>query len=225
MSDGNFRYCILYVNDDKLRRVMDVIKRHLPEDRGTVFYPLMEYYRRGDKEVKTKPMFPGYVFLYTDLNIKEVHDLLSSNHGEINTGLRELALSSMRKSDPNILFKDDESDVFELSDVYSDEKEFLDYLREREGLLKMSSGYEEGKQHYVVMEGPLKVYEKKIKSVDKHNRKAFLEFEINGKRAQAGFNCMPKAHWFPNKDASVVKLDDGSEVDLNELKNNWMTIR
>ena len=89
----------------------------------------------------------------------------------------------------------------------------------------MSSGYEcvdKGKKTYVVMEGPLKAYEDRIVAVDKHNRKAFLEFEFNGRRAQAGFNCMPKAHWFPEEDSQVVKLSDNTEVDLTELMRNIM---
>ena len=86
-----------------------------------------------------------------------------------------------------------------------DEQEewFLNYLREGNGLLTMSSGYEyeiqihkskkekKAIKKYKVMEGPLKVYEDKIKKVDKHERLAFLDFEVNGWCAQAGFNCLP----------------------------------
>ena len=60
----------------------------------------------------------------------------------------------------------------------------------------MSAGYEENNR-YVVMAGPLKAYEDKIDDVDKHNRNAFLSFEINGKQAQAGFECKPREFWFP----------------------------
>ena len=120
-----------------------------------------------------------------------------------------------------------------------DEQEewFLNYLREGNGLLAMSSGYEyeiqihkskkekKAIKKYKVMEGPLKVYEDKIKKVDKHERLAFLDFEVNGWCAQAGFNCLPRSHWEPKNDSNIVRFDDGSEADLAELKNKIMTIK
>ena len=77
----------------------------------------------------------------------------------------------------------------------------------------------------VVLEVSLRAYADRIINVDKHNRRAFLEFEINGSRAQAGFNCLPKAHWFPNKNSKIVKFEDDTEVDLGELQERIMTIK
>ncbi len=76
-----------------------------------------------------------------------------------------------------------------MSDVNPAEHEFLDCLRQSNGLLTMSSGYQEGKgdyKHFVVMDGSLKIYSDKIVDVDKHNRKAFLGFELNGRRCTSG---------------------------------------
>ena len=236
MSDRQFRYCILYITKAEQQRVINILRENIDEDRGEVFYPCMEYYRRDAKKVMTKPIFPGYVFLYTDLNMKEVHDIVREHRVEINSRIRELALARELMSDKNFLYsKEDEDMMFVLSDVNSEETGFLDYLRKGNGLLTMSSGYEtvekyrdknkreKVKKSYVVMEGPLKAFEKKIRKVDKHERRAYLEFEINGSWAQAGFNCLPKAHWYPDKDSRIVKLTNGVEVDLDELKKSIMT--
>ena len=215
----------------------------MPEERGEVFYPCMEYYRRDKKAVMTKPIFPGYVFLYTDMNIKEVHNMIRDHRAEISSGMRELALANEWLTDKNyLLSKSDRDGIYDLSDVDAEETEFLDYLREGNGLLAMSSGYEvvehmpkkTGKNHgkgedvkktYVVMEGPLKAYQEKITKVDKHERRAYLKFEINGNRAQAGFNCMPKAHWFPQNNSRIVRLSDNTEVDLDEVQRSVMTVK
>lgn len=217
----------------------NIIEKHLPKGRGEVFYPCMEYYRRDDKKVQVKAVFSNYLFLYTDLNIKEVHELVREHRVEIASGIRELALSERWMSDPNFLFTDnDDNKFYELSDVDEDETEFLDYLRLGNGLLSMSYGYEyevqkkkkkgekkaKSETRYVVMEGPLKIYENKIRRIDKHNRMAFLKFEIKGRQAQAGFECKPKAHWFPQKDSQIMYLDDGTEFDVSELKRSVMTV-
>ena len=234
------RYCILYIQEAEHQKLINIIRKHMPKERGEVFYPCMEYYRRDVKAVKVKPIFPGYVFLYTDLNIKEVHNMIRDHRAEINSGMRELALAKEWMADKNFLIsKADDDKLYDLSDVDEEEAKFLDYLRKGNGLLTMSSGYEvvekipskkgnkkeDIKRTYVVMEGPLKVYEKKIKKVDKHERLAYLGFEINGNRAQAGFNCLPKAHWFPDENSKIVTFADGTETDLTELERKVMTVK
>ena len=234
MGDKRFRYCVLYILDADQHKLTGMIEKYLPKSRGEVFYPCMEYYRRDDKKVRIKAIFPGYVFLYTDMNMKEVHQLIREHRTELmETVVRELALSEQRVSDPEILFDEmAEGGIYDLSDVGEEEEAFIDTLREGNGLLAMSSGYEQvdigrrgREKKYVVMEGPLRAYADRIIKVDKHNRRAFLEFEINGSRAQAGFNCLPKAHWFPNSNSRLVIFEDKTEVDLGELKDRIMTLK
>ena len=235
--DRKFRYCVLCIFGTEQQKFINILNQHIPEGRGEAFYPCMEYYRRDKKETMIKPIFPGYIFLYTDLNVREVHELVLNHRAKIRSGIRELALANERMDNENSLFsKDDEDAILDLSDVDEEEKEFLDQLRLGNGLLTMSSGYEVvekirkkgGKadinRYWVVMEGPLKVYEKRIVKVDKHERRAYLEFKINGNHAQAGFNCLPKSHWLPDKKARIAKLSDGVEVDLDELQKSIMTV-
>ena len=77
----------------------------------------------------------------------------------------------------------------------------------------------------MVMDGPLKPFEDMIANVDKHNRKAFLKFEVDGRKAQAGFECKPKAHWFEDSSSKLATLSDGSEVDLNELRQKVLSAK
>lgn len=195
----------------------------MPKENGEAFIPCMELYRRGKKKVEKVPIFTGYVFLYTSLNIKEVHEMLMGCRAGLKHTFRELALQVWWMDAPDFLC-DERGDcgIYGLSDLNGEESEFLDMLRQGNGLLSMSCGYEENKKYHV-MEGPLKAYEDKIQKVDKHNRKAFLRFEIHGRQARAGFECKPKAYWFPGEETKIVTISDGTEVDLEELKRRLTT--
>lgn len=219
-----FRYSVLYILDAEQHKLKGIIEKYLPKGRGEVFIPRMELYRRGEKKVKEITIFPGYVFLYTDMDIREVHEMLKDCRAEQNFVLRELALKERWASDREFLYGETEDGaLLELSDLDEEETEFLDILREGNGLLTMSCGYEEnGKYH--VMEGPLKAFEEKIEKLDKHNRKAFLKFQINGRQVRAGFECKPKTHWYPKDNSRIVKLSDDAEVDLDELIQKVMKI-
>ena len=131
IQDGNagkkkFRYCILYIQDGEQHKLLGLLERHLSKDRGEAFYPCMEYYRRGEKKILTKAIFPGYVFLYTNLDIREVHQLVVGHKSELNAGMRELALAGLRVSDPDIIYKEDPGGVCDLSDVSAEEEDYLD---------------------------------------------------------------------------------------------------
>ena len=223
-SRKKFRYCVLYIQERRQQRLKEIIERHIPKDRGEVFCPYMEYYRRGEKKIKIRAIFPGYVFIYSDMNILEIHELLKQHWREINMPMRELALRERQIAEPDFLHRQSENVEFDLSDLNSQEEKFLDFLRMGDGLLRMSSGYEED-HTYHVMEGPLRAYEEQIQAVDKHNKKAFLKFEIQGHRVQAGFECKPKSHWYPTEEAELVALEDGTEVDLSEIRKSVMKIR
>ena len=138
--------------------------------------------------------------------------------------VRELGFKEQYCKDGIEADESSEDEIVLYPSVSDDEAEFLDLLRQGNGLLTMSAGYDDGNKKYVVMEGPLKAFPDKIIDVDKHSRKAFLTFNINGNHVQAGFECKPKAYWFPKEDSNIAKLEDGTEVDLEELKRSVMKI-
>ena len=224
MSDNvTKRYYILFSQNADHQKIKIRLLNKLTDTDSEVFIPYMEYYKRGEKAVKTKPIFPNYMFIYTCVDPMLLHKKIRDVVGEISIGVRELGFKEQYYGESIDMDKASEDEIILYPNVSDAEKQFLDLLRQGNGLLTMSMGYEENKK-YVVMEGPLKAYEDKIDDVDKHNKKAFLKFEIDGRQAQAGFEVKPKVYWFPKKDSSIVKLEDGTEVDLEELKCKVMTI-
>ena len=88
------RYCVLYTQVLKQERLRDILKVGLPEGRGTVFYPCMEVYRRGaaGRRNEIVPIFPGYIFIRSDMNAKELHEWIGSRRGELGAFIREISL-------------------------------------------------------------------------------------------------------------------------------------
>lgn len=256
-----YRYCVLYTQVLKQERLRDILKMRLPEDRGTVFYPCMEVYRRGaaGKRNEIVPIFPGYVFIRSDMGTDELHRFIESHRGEFGTYLREISRSERKAADElssgeggNTAEKlpsgegGNAADDYILSDLREEEAAFMDFLLgadaetegdtgktsgghmqgseeaekkslPMEGLLRMSYGYKDGEKKYKVMEGPLRAYESHIKDVNVRDRKAYLDFEIQGRIVKAGFELKPKRFWFPEDKDSPEVLSDGTEVDLKEL--------
>lgn len=244
-----YRYCVLYTQVLKQERLRDILKMRLPEDRGTVFYPCMEVYRRGTagKRNEIVPIFPGYVFIRSDMGADELHRFIEKYRGELGTYIREISRSE-RKAVDELSSGEGENaeDDYMLSDLQEEEAAFMDFLLgvdteteqnteetsgeqiqgseeagkrepDMEGLLRMSYGYKDGEKKYKVMEGPLRAYESHIRDVNVRDRKAYLDFEIQGRIVKAGFELKPKRFWFPGDKDSPEVLSDGTEVDLKEL--------
>lgn len=229
--EKKYRYCVLYTQVLKQERLRDILKKRLPEDRGTVFYPCMEVYRRGTagKRNEIVPIFPGYVFIRSDMGADEIHRFIESNRGELRTYIREISRSE-RKAADELPFEENKNaaDDYTLTDLNEEEAAFMDFLLDAdaeterntgamEGLLRMSYGYKEGEKKYKVMEGPLRAYESHIRDVNVRDRKAYLDFEIQGRIVKAGFELKPKRFWFPGDKDTPEVLSDGTEVDLKEL--------
>ena len=90
------------------------------------------------------------------------------------------------------------------------------------GILAASRGYREPDGRVVVMEGPLKGREYLIRKINSHERKAYLNVEINGRAARCGFEDLGKRHWFPDAKETVRLLSDGTEVEIDSITDNMM---
>lgn len=240
-------YCVLYTSAVKQAKLEEAIKKTLPEGKGIVFYPCMECWRRDSGKCEVKALFPGYIFIRSDMDALEIHEYVKEYRGKLGAFIRELGLSE-RYASGNGIFggcgseedRDGEKeDGYRLTDLTEEEAEFMDFLlgeggdseaaerlgkgdkMPREGLLRMSYGYRESGK-YIVMEGPLKAYENRIANVNRHERKAFLDFKVNGYVVRAGFEVKPKRYWFPEDKSTPEVLADGTEVDLRELENKMM---
>lgn len=55
-----FNYCVLYTQTLKQYDVYQVIRKSMPEGRGTVFYPCAELWWNNTVDTVIRPLFPGY---------------------------------------------------------------------------------------------------------------------------------------------------------------------
>ena len=262
-------YCVLYTQTLKQWEVTTVLKKKLPEGRGTVFYPCIELWRHDKKETEIRALFPGYLFIRSDMEPEELHHFIGEHRRDVSSFIKELRISEKKISGSDAAEQADEAKEYQYirMDLKEDEKAFLDFLlacgnedtgqeaggdaevkdgtcREdtrkagicknsngeesaaalripTEGVLRMSYGYREGGK-YVVMKGPLKEYQNRIARVNAHDRKAYLDIKINGRAVRAGFEVKPKRYWFPDDSDAPMVLHDGTEVNLENLRNMMM---
>lgn len=218
-TNNKFHYCVLFTQTAKQEQLKIALEKAFPKDRGIVFLPSMEWWRRGRNDIELKRLFPGYVFIRSNMGTCEMHAFIRSHRFDVCTFIKELGTYETRACGENIL--DDGEDEYELKSLTEEESEFLNCMLDESGIIRMSFGYSENNR-YVVMEGPLKPYEERIVKVDKHNRMAYLDFKTIGRVAKAGMQLMPKRHWFPDDIEAPMVLGDGTEVDLWKLSKRMM---
>ncbi len=99
-------------------------------------------------------LFPGYLFL------------VSNKPEELQIKLKTLPEFAK-------VLGDDDGAI----PLYDEEVEFLENCMNKEKVVEMSTGYIEGDQ-LVIMDGPMKDYQGKVKKIDRHKRIAVLEVEF-----------------------------------------------
>ncbi len=262
-------YCVLYTQTLKQWEVTTVLKKKLPEGRGTVFYPCIELWRHDRKATEIRALFPGYLFVRSDMEPEELHHFIGEHRRDVSSFIKELRISEKKISGGDAAERADEVNEYQYirMDLKEDEKAFLDFLlacgnedtdqeaggdakgkdgtcREdtqragicknihgeesaaalripTEGVLRMSYGYREGGT-YVVMKGPLKEYQNRIDRVNANDMKAYMDIKINGRAVRAGLELKPKRYWFPDDSDAPMVLHDGTEVNLENLRNMMM---
>ncbi|MCU6686751.1 hypothetical protein OCV99_09380 [Dorea acetigenes] len=197
---------ILFVQSERQSRICDI----LCEEGVNAFLPMMEYYRRDMKGITRKPMFPGYIFVRTELVQKEFDNLVEALRGRcwgFIKQLKDAGAAAMR----------------------AEEIEFFRFLLDESGLARMSYGYlrkqENGRDKAVITEGPLQYFEDRIVKVDRHNRCAWMDFAFMGRKVQAGLTIenAPGKPVCPKEavcgEGGSVVLADGFELNIEELKS------
>lgn len=119
-----YRYCVLYTQVLKQWEVYEVIRKSLPEGRGTVFYPCVELWWNDTVNTVIRPLFPGYVFIRSDMGRAELHDLIMRRRRDILSFVKELKLSEL-KGAGGVPGDMDETLLIDLSE---EEAEFLDFM-------------------------------------------------------------------------------------------------
>ena len=118
--------------------------------------------KQGKSFLVAKNMFPGYLFVESELDLVEF-DI-------------QLKMLSNRISYFMKLLKFDNEGT---SVLYPDEKEYLQRLVNDKKVVEHSIGFIEGNEVFVT-EGPLQGFESKIVKIDRHKRRATLEVEFCG---------------------------------------------
>lgn len=127
LSDGQCRkshYCVLYTQGLKQWEVTETMKRELPEGKGEVFYPCVEFWWHGMKKTKYRPLFSGYVFIRSEMEAVALHEIIRRNRRNILSFVRELRARE-RQAAGEDAFDGTESDIIDLSD---EEAAFFDCL-------------------------------------------------------------------------------------------------
>lgn len=133
------------------------------------FVPESEHYFRSKKnreigkQYAKRPLFPGYVFIETNLPSQEF--------------IEKFAQYIYNSEDVIKLLRYGNSDQIALSE---EERQRFEYLFKGKRYLEHSQGYIEGDK-VIVTFGPLVGHEGSIKHINRHNRIAIIEFEMFGK--------------------------------------------
>ena len=136
------------------------------------FIPQMEYYRRDIKGNALKSLFPGYIFIKSEMNQSDFDNFLYKLEDQRDGLIRQLkkdGISALRK----------------------EEIEMFKKLLNNEGILEMSQAFIEDKKA-VVTKGPLIYYQDHIVKVDKHNKLACLDLKFMNIQILVGLNIKSK---------------------------------
>lgn len=212
----NLRYLVLATGTLKQELLANALSRRFPKERGRIFLPEREYWIRKTQSIGQKPLFPGYLFAYTDMSQKELYLFVRQNSRDIITFVNELSVKAVKDSGVTI---DDQS----WNELTVEESSFLDRILDGDGVERMSVGYKQG-DHYNIVEGPLKGLEEHIVRSNRHDREAHLDVSFRENPIIVGLELKSKKAFFPDgeKINNTLLMDDGTEVDLKELAQKMM---
>ena len=158
---------ILFVQTEKQSQLCVLL-----EQEGVhAFLPMIEYYRRDRRGLAEKPMFPGYIFVQSELAQKEFDDLLDSMEERRWGFIRQLK----------------EEGGAALSE---EEKAFFQWLLDDSGTARMSYGYLNPAGKAVITYGPLIGCERHIRKTDRHNRLVLMDFAFREEPVKLGLTIL-----------------------------------
>lgn len=156
---------IFFVRTGRENIVEKLLKEYLDPSTFTPFIPLQEniFKTRGIIKKEIKPLFPGYVFVESELPSQEFIKKIST----LVYTLTDIVYV-LRYSDEEIA-------------VRESEKQMLLHLYNKSHCIEFSSGIIEGDRIYIT-DGPLKGLESLVKKIYRHKRQAVIEIEFMGDR-------------------------------------------
>lgn len=158
---------ILYVQTEKQGQLCTLLER----EGVHAFLPMMEYYRRDRRGLAVKPMFPGYIFVQSELGQEEFDRLLDSMEGRRWGFIRQL-----REEGGAALTED--------------EKRFFQLVLDDAETARMSYGYLDSEGRAVITYGPLVGYESRIQKTDRHNCLVLMDFAFREEPVKLGLTIL-----------------------------------
>ncbi len=158
---------VLFVQTGREHKVEIFLKEWFDAEILVPFVPLQEilFKKAGTVKKQLKPLFPGYVFIESELTsqefLKKTSTLIYTSH---------FIVSLLKYSDTEISMRDAE-------------RQILLGLCNNSHCIESSSGIINGDRIQII-DGPLKGYESIIKRVNRHKRQALIEIELIGDRRQ-----------------------------------------
>ena len=156
-------YYVLFCQTLKTEKVCQILNRKKDVH---AFIPRMETYIHSKDEIILKVMFPGYLFIETNMDQKEF----------------DILLNLLNEEKDGIIKKKKKDDVSALTD---DEIQLMYQLLNKNGILKMSEGYKvNGKT--IITKGPLLHFQDEIIDTNKRDMFAILDIKFLNRNIKAG---------------------------------------
>ena len=162
-------WVILFARTGSEEKLADVFKEKLNAEEYLPFVPTKEtpYRSKGIIHKVRKPLFPGYVFVQTEVEPKSIAEKLAA------------ALKNIKDIYSILHYGDDEKDVA----VREEERLYWERLFDTNFCVVGSVGFIEG-DTIRITSGALVGLEGQIKKINRHKREAIVEMEMLGAKRE-----------------------------------------
>jgi transcriptional antiterminator NusG len=152
------------VQTGKEEMVCKYLNNVFGDDEANSFFPKIKMIYKNSKQIRQefKPMFPGYVFVETKKD--------GRNFASLTTQIAEASTHIIR-----LLGKEN----LDHMTIHENEKDFILGLCDNKYIVNESVGFIEG-DTVVVTSGPLRGRESIVKRINRHKKRAELEFYFLG---------------------------------------------
>lgn len=166
--EHNTYWYVLFTRTGQEEKVLQLLRKQLDSDVYMPFIPMLEMILRNSGQIKKelKPLFPSYVFIESEVSsleiIKDTKRIISASS--------DIIRFLQYEDTGNIALKEQE-------------KNTLLRLCNNDRYIESSRGIIVGTRVYI-KEGPLIGLESIIRKIDRHRRRAIIEFDFMGAMRQ-----------------------------------------
>ena len=167
-------WVILFVRTGSEEKIARLLKEKLNAEEYQPFLPVRETFRKSKGVIRKerKLLFPGYVFIQTEIEAGSIAEKLKSDLTDMIVDMTDKWHDDIYKILHN---GDNEKDVV----VRKKERLYWERLFDTNFCVAGSVGFIEG-DTIRVTSGPLVGMESRIKKIDRHKREAVVEMKVMG---------------------------------------------